>query len=330
MTERSTAAVPARIHLAGNPSDGYGGAVLSTVVPQLVATVRARRADRVTVTGPARSWASVEELRRHGAHHGHEDGNRLVTAALVSLDDELGPGTARAPLAIEWSTSIPRSVGLGGSSAIVLATIRAALGCWDADLPPRAQAQAALAAETAHLGIAAGIADRSVQAWGTTVLTDCRDGLAIRPIDGLEPMGVRLLWSEAAAEPSGRYHAQLRARIDGGDGSAREVMDRLAALADDAADALRAGDRDAFAAAVDASLTARCALGPVPGSAMAPVAALRASGSAVNFAGSGGALVVVGGSEQTPAGWHSLPLAIRTDEADAPGGTTAGFDDVPR
>ena len=85
-------------------------------------------------------------------------------------------------------------------------------------------------------------------------------------------------------------------------------MARLAGLADDAADALAVGDRAAFADAMDASLRAREALGPVPPAALAPVPALRAAGAKVNFAGSGGSLVIIGGA--IPDGWDGRTMRL--------------------
>ena len=306
----ATASVPARIHLAGNPSDGYGGTVLSTVVPQLAATVRATVSRSLTVSGPERSWRSLAELRTDTQRYGHDGGDRLVTAALVTLDRLLPPAHRRPPLHVEWSTEIPRSVGLGGSSAIVIATMRAALGCWGLDVPPHELAEAALLAETEELGIAAGLADRVAQVWGCTVLTDVRGPApTISEVSVQSPRRVLLAWNEDAASPSGRYHGDLRGRFAAGEPGLGEAMASLAAQADEAARALAEGDRAAFADAVDGSLRGRCQLGPVPEAAMAPVEALRAAGAAVNFAGSGGALVVVG-HDDPPPGWQALTVDI--------------------
>ena len=305
-----TATVPARVNLAGNPSDGYGGAVLSTIVPQLTARVRATVSHSLTVSGPERSWRSLAELRADAERYGHEGGDRLVTAALVTLDRLVPPDHRRPPLHVEWATTIPRSVGLGGSSALVIATMRAALGCWGLEVPPHELAEAALVAETEELGIAAGLADRVAQVWGATVLTDLRGTaptITAVPVQGAPT--VLLAWDEASAEPSGRYHGELRARFAAGEPGLREAMADLAALADDAARALAEGDHAAFAAAVDGSLRARCALGSVPPAALAPVEALRAAGVSVNFAGSGGALVILGPAD-VPTGWQTLPLTL--------------------
>src|ERR1700727_331119 len=90
----------ARAALAGNPSDGYGGAVLALALPARRATARAWRSEAAAGDPPA----------------------ELVTATVARCTAELGPA-ARAVTSVAWDTSIPRAVGLGGSSAIVVATL---------------------------------------------------------------------------------------------------------------------------------------------------------------------------------------------------------------
>lgn len=303
--------VPARVHLAGNPSDGYGGAVLSATIPELRAEVRIHHADRFSVVGPDRSWSSMAALATSAHRYGHDGGDRLVTAALVALDRAL-PAGDRRPGRVEWSTSIPRSVGLGGSSALVLATMRAAMQWWELDEPDGgALARLALDAEVEELGIPAGLADRAAQVHGGVVMTDCRDEEpAIRRVVLAEPVELTLAWSDQAAAPSGDYHRSLRDRVASGDETVPDMMKQLADLADRAAQALESGDRDGFAHALDHSLVLRRAMGPVPRPALEGVDELRAVGSAVNFAGSGGALVILGDSSHLGESWRRLRLVL--------------------
>ena len=94
--------VPARAALAGNPSDGYGGAVLAVAVPEYRARAVAARATKLTVDPPS----------------------RLVRATVRRFAQAIEP--AARDTAIRWTTSIPRAVGLGGSSAIVIAWLPSA------------------------------------------------------------------------------------------------------------------------------------------------------------------------------------------------------------
>ena len=89
-----------RTALAGNPSDGYGGAVLSTTFFNFRAEVEA-----------------------HAQQGRTEPPSELLDAALRRFVREVEPAAENARL--RWRTSIPRAVGLGGSSALVIAALRA-------------------------------------------------------------------------------------------------------------------------------------------------------------------------------------------------------------
>lgn len=309
MTEAS-AAVPARVHLAGNPSDGYGGAVLSSTVPGLTASVTVSPADAFSIAGPVERWPTMSTLVDHTQRLGYAGGDRLVRAALITLDEHLGRRADRRPGRFEWSTTIPRSVGLGGSSALVIAAMRAAIIWWEIDDAPEGVdlARVALEAETVALGIAAGLADRAVQVLGGTILTDCRQEPTATAVPAA-PIRLRLLWHESAAAPSGEYHARLRAAVERGDPATIEGLQHLAELAVRAAAALTAGDVDGLSRMLDESLDARCRLGHVPDAALEGVEELRHLGASVNFAGSGGTLVVLGPAV-TPAGWNGMELPL--------------------
>ncbi len=296
---RTSVRVPARVHLAGNPSDGYGGAVLSAPVPELTAEVELDVADRFSV-------------------HGHPDGHGLVTAAVSVLDDLLPRDIERRPARISWSTTIPRSVGLGGSSAIVIATMRALLAWWDTSIDRSTLARAALAAEVDVLGLAGGIADRTVQTWEAIVRTDSRvEPPVVDSVELAQPIQLTMVWNERAAAPSSDYHEGLRARFVAGDETVRHAMAELAGLADRATVALERGDVGAFAHALDASLDVRLGLGPVPAAAVEPVGRLRADGHQVNFAGSGGSLIIAG-DVAPPDGWSALPVTLSPAPAPSP------------
>lgn len=303
------AEVPARVHLAGNPSDGYGGAVLSMTVPTLSATVVADEAERFSIHGPTDTWESIAVLADETQRLGHDGGDRLVRAALLRLDRQLSPDVERRPARLEWSTTIPRSVGLGGSSALVVATMRAVLDLWDVEDRPSdlTLALLALATETEYLGISAGLADRTVQAMGGVVLTDCRADAVATPVVPREAVALTLLWRSQAAAPSGDYHRRLRRAVDSREPATLDGLERLAELADQAAESLRTGDTERLGWTMDQSLDARRQLGPVPPAALVGIDELRRGGAAVNFAGSGGTLVVLGPCAAT-GDWRAHPI----------------------
>lgn len=298
---------PARAALAGNPSDGYGGRVVALAVDDFAATVTASDADGITCDiGAAPRHDSARALLEHCDAHGHdhpEPLGQLLSAATVRLLRWLGDRGRPAPatgVRLRATTTVPRQVGLAGSSAIVVATLRALREHWRLLLDDQALVRVALETETVELGIAAGLQDRVALTCGGLVALDVgpdhvRGGATgrWRRLDaGLLPP-LLLAWDPAAGESSGGVHGGLRERHARGDGEVAAAMADCAAAADAFAAALLAGDRAALGAAIDATLDARLrVVDPSPRHLeLARIA--RRHGTAVNFAGSGGAVIAL-------------------------------------
>jgi glucuronokinase len=227
----------ARAALAGNPSDGFGGAVLACCIGEL------------------RAWASAE----HATEAKSDPPSALVDAAMARF--------GRGPCAVRWGTDVPREVGLGGSSAIVTAAVRALCALHGQALAAGELAEMVLAVEVEDLGIAAGPQDRYAQAHGGLLLMDFA-GPEPR-VERLDPAllpPLYLAWRTDAAETSHAVHGGLR--------------ERAAEL-----------DRASFAAALDASFDEREALLELDPRHVAMVHAAREAGASANYAGSGGAIV---------------------------------------
>jgi glucuronokinase len=256
----------ARAALAGNPSDGYSGAVLAVTIDALSACV---------------------EL---GA--GAPSDDLLTAATLRRFAREFGADTsAHSP---QLSTTIPRSVGMGGSSAIVIATLRALGARHHISLDPDSMAALALSIEVDDLGIAAGMQDRLVQ---------CHGGLVFMEFAGVHPHAERLdpgllpplvvAWREDHSEHSGVVHSDLRERFRRGEPGVREAMAQLGGLARRARAALLSGAQAGFRAAVDATFDLRRELMDLDPRHVELVEIGRRAGAAVNYTGSGGAVVCV-------------------------------------
>ena len=130
----------ARAALLGNPSDGYGGRTLAFTVADFEAKVTVTAAEETGVGSIA---------------------PELLLAALERFRERFG-GPGEVEMACE--TTIPHQVGLGGSSAIVIAAIRALATELRVTLEADELAAMALAVEAEDLEIAAGPQDRVAQA----------------------------------------------------------------------------------------------------------------------------------------------------------------------
>ena len=270
----------ARAGVAGNPSDALGGAAFAVPIQGLYATVELRESTRLGVRASrsVAGWSSIAELVDHAGRYGHEGGDRLVSAAIVTLsrhldargsDDESLAEAARrrdddAPFEAVWSTNIPRSVGLAGSSAIITAALRALAARWGVVLSPQVLAALALETEAVELGVAAGWMDRAVQANDVPTLVDTRTTSTeaghrvptMTPVRPGGPIELVVAWDPAGAAPSGRLHGELHDRAMAGEPLVVRTVALLAEAAGAAADAVARVDLDALAAAVDADLRA--------------------------------------------------------------------------
>jgi glucuronokinase len=269
----------ARVALAGNPSDGYGGRTLAVVIRDFVATARAgaAEADELSSPGPG--------------------GEGLMRATLDRFRQAIG---ATGRVALRCETNVPREVGLGGSSAIVIACARALCDLYGAALDRDDLARLALAVEAEDLGIAAGLQDRMVQARETLVAMDFGGQAIYEELDPelLPPLFVA--WHPDAAAPSGVAHGELRERHARGEPEVRDALTRLAELAATAREALLARDHAAFARCMDASFDERLRIMHVDPLTAGMVDSARSAGASANSAGSGGAIV---GTFQSEDSW---------------------------
>lgn len=309
-----TSTVPARAALAGNPSDRHGGAVVATVVPSLRATVTATPSRRFEFAGFSSTFGSVDDVATWLDGRRRLDGRQLdgtadsgdqplVQAALVVLRRRLGAHLT--PHRFEVSSTIPRSVGLAGSSAIVIGAIRTMIAAhrteaWANVLQaePEVIASLALDAERNVLGIAAGLQDRVVQALGGVVAMEF-GGVHLRQVHGLEvgtyrsldalPDGLFVACRPATAGDSGLVHAA----VDPSNPALRRAMERAGEAGRAAADAIDRGDVEALAAAVDATFDQRAGVYTLDRAHVEMVEVARASGASANYTGSGGSIIVV-------------------------------------
>ena len=303
--------VQARAALAGNPSDGYAGAVFAVPVDAYHATVTLRRARHFLISDEIsgnQTFARLDGLLAAGLHLHADDPHALIHATVAHF---LQTTNAKLqPCAIQVSSSIPVSVGLAGSSAIVIGVLRALHRSTDHPLPDSlALASMALDVETQWLGITAGMQDRLVQVHGQPVLMrfDAPRNAGVESAAGenrasaavLEPgTGFRFLvahrhgWSE----PSQVVHGNLRRRFDAGDQVVRSAMRQLLTHAIAAGNAFTAGDAELLGQSMNATHDLRASMIDLVPDHLEMVEAARSAGASANYTGSGGAIVVLSSS----------------------------------
>lgn len=320
---------PARVGILGNPSDGYGGRTLALALPQFGATVNLEPAERLEIVANEADqpiWSSVADLVDRVDRHGYGTGPQLLAAVVRTFNDVAESveytGFLSHTFRLSYTTSVPRQVGLGGSSALVVATLRALSELTGLELPEHVLPSIALRVETEQLGITAGLQDRVVQTYGGLVAmnfgdmtTDARFGVAHGEYRTVDPSGLPplfLAYREQSAEPSGNYHQTLRHRYDRGDGEVREGLRTLAALVVEGEAALRWGNADRLAELIGKNMAIRRTLAPVPESQLELVEVVGDLGFSATFSGSGGAIV---GAYETAGDLQRVTEALSACEA---------------
>jgi len=297
----------ARAGLIGNPSDGYHGKTISIIVRNFFAEVAMYEWEDVELVWSQEdqsSFRSVQELVRDVQLHGYYGGIRLVKATIkkfveycrrheLSLDDR--------NFSVRYETNIPRQVGLAGSSAIIVATLRCLMEFYGIEIPRRVQPSLVLAVEKEELGIAAGLQDRVIQVFEGVVYMDFAEErietICDYPCGVYEPLDPTVLpplylaYGTDVSEPTEVVHNDLRARFECAEPDVVAAMKRFADLTVDAREAILIGNAPRLGRLINANFNLRRSICRIPDRQVEMVQRARRAGATAKFAGSGGAVI---------------------------------------
>ena len=297
----------ARAGLLGNPSDGYHGKTVSFTVRNYWAEVALYEWDSVEIVladDDRARFDSIADLARDVRLHGYYGGIRLIKATIKRFVEHCaarGLALHDRKFSVRYQTTIPRQVGLAGSSAIIVATLRALMEFYDVRLPLEAQPMFVLLVEQEELGITVGLQDRVIQVYEGLVYMDF-DPAQEHMVDGLrcyryEPMDPALLpplyiaHHQTLGEPTEVFHNNIRERFNRGDQAVVAAMTCFAELADRGREALLAGDHEQLARLIDRNFDTRRGIYQLPAWQIDMVETARRCGASAKFAGSGGAIL---------------------------------------
>jgi glucuronokinase len=316
----------ARAGVVGNPSDGYHGKTLSIAIADFWAEVILYEWDQIEVILSEQDhsrFESVDELVHDVRLHGYYGGVRLVKATIKKFVDYCRRheySLHDQNFSIRYQSNVPRQVGLAGSSAIIVATLRCLMAFYGVEIPRRILPSLALSVETEELGIAAGLQDRVIQVYEGLVYMDFARQ-SMEEIDGLwcgryEPLDPALLppfylaYSTNVSEPTEVFHNHLRARYAQGEPAVLGAMARFGELTEQAREALVGRDVDRLGRLIDANFDLRRSICRLPPAQVEIVERARHAGASAHFAGSGGAILGVCPNDQTFARLKSELEAI--------------------
>lgn len=237
------ASAPGRCGLVGNPSDGYGGTVISASLAER-AEVEITPADdiQVEVCGHRASISSPHDLALSGSF---TDVAKAVFAFL--------PESVR-----QWKfhltarTHVPICAGLAGSTTMLIAILGATLRMLGLEWSRYEIAEAARLIEFNQMNCVCGFQDQYMAVFGGLKYLDFRDkgpdakdAPAYATVENLEPELTDLpllLASTGVQRHSGSVHRGPRERWLAGDPEVVQGYRRAARLARDAKRALLSGD----------------------------------------------------------------------------------------
>jgi glucuronokinase len=199
---------------------------------------------------------------------------------------------------IEYESTIPLRLGMGGSSAILTAALRALCQYFDLDIPLPIQARLILEAETKEIGVPAGPQDRVIQVYEGLVFMDFqRDLMETRGYGEYESLDPALLpnlylaYRTSLSEGTEVFHNNVRERWRTGDPEVLRAMNTWASYAERGRAALLKGDQAEFERLIDSNFDLRAQLYRLGEGNLEMVRLARSAGASANFAGSGGAIV---------------------------------------
>ena len=297
----------ARAGLLGNPSDGYHGKTISFSVRNFAAEVVLYEWDSVDIVlaeGDRAKFGSVRDLARDVRSHGYYGGMRLIKATIkrfVEFCDAQGITLHDRNFSIRYQTSIPRQVGLAGSSAMIVATLRCLMEYYGVEIPLEAQPTLVLKIEQEELGITAGLQDRVIQVYEGLVYMDfdkSRErivaGLPCYHYERLDPAllpPLYLAYHITLGEPTEVFHNNIRDRYNRGEALVVEAMTHHASLAAEGRDAILAGDTARLCGLIDENFDTRRRIYTLPPWQIDQIETARRCGACAQFAGSGGAIL---------------------------------------
>ncbi|MGC8793843.1 MAG: mevalonate kinase family protein [Bryobacteraceae bacterium] len=294
----------ARAGLLGNPSDGYYGKTISFVVRNFRARVLLYPSARLEIR-PSKAdtpvFESLDDLYQTTRWRGYYGGIRLIQALIVRFMDYCGDRHIELPhrnFTIEYESNIPMRLGLGGSSAIITAALRALCRYYQVEIPLPLQADLVWKTETEELGVPAGPQDRVVQVYEGLVYMDfSREFMETRGYGHYELLDPSLLpnmyvaYRTSLSEGTEVFHSNVRERWRQGDPQVVQAMRTWAEYAERGRRALLERDYETLNRLIDLNFDLRASIYRISPGNMQMIQAARSVGASANFAGSGGAIV---------------------------------------
>jgi glucuronokinase len=295
-----------RAGLLGNPSDGYFGRTIAYIARNFRARVIVYPSARLEIK-PSKAdmpvFESLDDLYATTRWRGYYGGIRILQALLVRFMDYCRSQGIELPnrnFTLEYESTVPLRLGMGGSSAIIIAALRALMQYFAVEIPLPVQAVLALETETKELNVPAGPQDRVIQVYQGLVYMDFqRDLMESRGYGEYERLDPAILpklylaYRTSLSEGTEVFHNNVRERWNRGEAAVVGAMARWGEIAQEGRAALLAGNVTRLNQLINENFDLRRQIYRIDQGNIDMIEAARQVGASSNFSGSGGAITGV-------------------------------------
>lgn len=294
----------ARAGLLGNPSDGYFGKTISIVVRNFGAHISLYESPELQIEQQAEDrniYRNIYQLVESVDLTGYYGGDRLVKAGIKKFCEYCDKKSIKIHsknFTIRYRSSIPRQVGLAGSSAIITSTIKALMAFYNVEIDKSLLPGLILSAETEELGINAGLQDRVIQVYEGCVFMDFKKEFMQKQGHGLyEQLDPELLpnlyiaYKTDLGKVSGAVFNDVKARFEEGEPLVVDTLAEIAQVAEDGKKALLDRDYQLLGQLINKNFDLRAKIFNISESNFELIRTARKCGASAKFTGSGGSII---------------------------------------
>lgn len=294
----------ARAGFLGNPSDGYFGKTISISVRNFGAHISLYESPELRIEPQEQDinvYRNIYHMVESINLHGYYGGDRLIKAAIKKFFEfcetkEFKPENKN--FTIRYYSTIPRQVGLAGSSAIITATIRALVKFFNIKIPIEILPSIILAAEVEELGINAGLQDRVIQVYEGCVYMNFDKEIVQTKNHGLyermEPIlfpNLYIAYKTELGKVSSHTFNTMKVRYDRGDQEVISTLNRIAEIAEEGKQAINEQDLVRLNDLINENFDQRKKIMDISADNLKLIKTARSCGASAKFAGSGGSII---------------------------------------
>jgi glucuronokinase len=294
----------ARAGLLGNPSDIYFGKTLSIIVKNFGASIILYESPELNIEPQEEDkneFKNIHDMVDKINSNGYYGGSRLIKATIKKFYEYCKENKIlihNKNFTVRYFSSIPRQVGLAGSSAIVTAMIKALLEFYEIQIPKTYLPTLILSVEKDELGIRAGLQDRVIQVYEGCVFMDFnkenfdknKSGI-YEPIDLSKLPNLYIAYKTDLSKISGTVLNETYSRYMNGDKLVIDTIGRIAQIAEEGKKAILENDYEKLELLINENFDNRKKIMNISQSNVEMVETARQCGASAKFCGSGGSII---------------------------------------